>query len=388
MLSVYGCKALSSLNRFDFSANTHALTVPKHPPVPVSHDVTGLLSFSQTVSFRFVFGLPAEALPPSAAIRLRSSTLSFLLRASPALRAISERRSGLNFSVLALPPSFPRARACGFLCFIELTLAKRHVCVKQNVSPSTADGPILYCAEPFANQNSTAELILKAMKRAMAGEYSRELSAKVKTGQLRLVRLGYKMGGFPPYGMRRMLLDTHGTPKQLLADFERKSLTTERVILVPGPAEEIAVVQRIFREYADEQRSLTNIARNLNNEGIAFVQGGKWTTNTVAHALDRTQYMGTHVWGRTTAYLSSRPKKVSPEQWGVCPSAFQPVISGELFERAQKRLTNITYRVPNEKLLERLRSILKEHGKLTSRIIQRSRLCPGVDTYVRRFGGL
>src|SRR5947207_14764649 len=144
MLSVYGCKALGSLNRFEFSANTHSLTLPKHPPVPVSHDVTGLLSFSQSVSFRFVFGLPAEALPPSAAIRLRSSALSFLLRASPALRAISERRSGLNFSVLALPPSFPRARACGFLCFIAITLAKRHVCVKQNVSPSTADEPTSY----------------------------------------------------------------------------------------------------------------------------------------------------------------------------------------------------------------------------------------------------
>src|SRR5207244_2777542 len=58
----------------------------------------------------------------------------------------------------------------------------------------SAGVPILYCAEPFADQNSTAELILKALKRAMAGEYSRELSAKVKAGQLRLTRLGYKMG--------------------------------------------------------------------------------------------------------------------------------------------------------------------------------------------------
>ena len=86
----------------------------------------------------------------------------------------------------------------------------------------SAGVPIVYCAEPFTNASSTAELILKALKRAMAGEYSRELSAKVKAGQLRLTRLGYKMGGFPPYGMRRMLLDTHGRPKQLLADFERK----------------------------------------------------------------------------------------------------------------------------------------------------------------------
>jgi len=88
----------------------------------------------------------------------------------------------------------------------------------------SAGVPILYCAEPFANQNSTGELILKALKRAMAAEYSRELSAKVKAWQLRLTRLGYKMGGFPPYGMRRMLLDTHGTPKQLLADLNERVL--------------------------------------------------------------------------------------------------------------------------------------------------------------------
>src|SRR4051812_16565246 len=113
VLSVHGCKALSSLNSLDLPANTHALPVSKHPPVPVSHDMAGLLGSSHTVSF-FVFGFPAEALPPSAAILLRSPALSFLLRASPAFRAISERRSGLNFSVLALPPSLPRARACGF----------------------------------------------------------------------------------------------------------------------------------------------------------------------------------------------------------------------------------------------------------------------------------
>src|SRR5438045_2770653 len=90
VLSVHRCKALSSLNSFDFPANAHVLAVSKHPPVSVSHDVAGLLGSSHTVSFRFVFGLPAEALPPSAAIRLRSSALSFLLRASPAFRAISE----------------------------------------------------------------------------------------------------------------------------------------------------------------------------------------------------------------------------------------------------------------------------------------------------------
>src|SRR6185312_13801793 len=141
--------------------------------------------------------------------------------------------------------------------------------------------PVHDCAEIFTNDNSVAGLIVKAVKRTMAGEYSRELSVKVKAGLVRLTGMGYKAGGCPPYGMRRMLLDTQGKPKQLLADGERKSLATERVILVPGPKQEVLIVQRIFREYADEKRSLTEIARRLNKERILFVQGGQWTTTTI-----------------------------------------------------------------------------------------------------------
>jgi len=248
--------------------------------------------------------------------------------------------------------------------------------------------PILYCAETFANDNSTSGLILKALKRTMAGEYSRELSAKVKAGLLRLAKMGYKQGGFPPYGMRRLLLDVHGNPKQVLADGERKSLTTERVILVPGPLHEVRIVQRIFREYVDEKRSLTYIAKRLNDEGVPFVQGGKWTTNTVSHALERPQYMGTHVWGRTTAFLSGPAKKVGCESWAICPKAFQPIVSPELFERAQKRLSEVTYRLSNQQLLEKLKFLLAKHGKLSARMIDKSCMCPSVRTYVARFGGL
>jgi len=126
VLRIHGDKTLSSLNSLDSAADAYSLPVPEHPPTAVSHYVPSLFDSSHTVSFRFVFGFPAEALPPIAAIRLRSSALSFLLRASPAIRAISDRRSGLSFSVLALPPSFPRARACGFLFFMSNTLTKRH----------------------------------------------------------------------------------------------------------------------------------------------------------------------------------------------------------------------------------------------------------------------
>lgn len=77
-----------------------------------------------------------------------------------------------------------------------------------------------------------------------------------------------------------------------------------------------------------------------------------------------------------------------PEQWAICPHAFDPIITRELFDRAQIALANLTCRLSDEELLLRLRRVLSAHGKLTSDIIQRSQLCPGVHTYYKRFGGL
>ena len=113
---------------------------------------------------------------------------------------------------------------------------------------------------------------MKTLKRTMASEYSRELSAKVRAGQVRLAQKGFKLGGAPSFGLRRMLLDSFGKPKQLLVDGQRKSIATERVILVPGPSEEIETVRRIFHEFANEHRSMRSIAIRLNKDGIPFLE--------------------------------------------------------------------------------------------------------------------
>jgi hypothetical protein len=46
---------------------------------------------------------------------------------------------------------------------------------------------------------------MQALKRIMAGEYSRELGVKVLAEQKRLAQLGFKQTGVPGYGLRRML---------------------------------------------------------------------------------------------------------------------------------------------------------------------------------------
>src|SRR5579862_4271160 len=116
--------------------------------------------------------------------------------------------------------------------------------------------PVHYCAEIFANDGTLPSLIMKALKRTMAGEYSRELGVKVLAGQKRLALLGFKQGGSPGYGLRRMLVSPDGQPKHLLGFGERKSIATDRVILVPGPAQEVQIVKEIYSMLIFEKRTV------------------------------------------------------------------------------------------------------------------------------------
>lgn len=65
-----------------------------------------------------------------------------------------------------------------------------YICRRANIE-------VHYCAEQFENDGSPISTIVKGVKRAMAGEYSRELSAKVFVGQCRLIELGFRQGGSP-----------------------------------------------------------------------------------------------------------------------------------------------------------------------------------------------
>jgi DNA invertase Pin-like site-specific DNA recombinase len=248
--------------------------------------------------------------------------------------------------------------------------------------------PIHYCAEMFANDDSVSGLILKAVRRTMAGEYSRELSVKVRRGLFRLANLGYKLGGTAVYGLRRQLLDVHGRPKQLLAYGERKSLANERVILVPGPADEICVVKKIYEYFTDEHRSPNWIAARLNRQRVPYFRGARWKAGTIRNILQDPGYIGMQVWGRTTAYLAGPAKRLPVKQWAICPNAFEPIISPPLFIRAQQEFANYTCRLTDDQLLDRLRQIQNTHGRLSGDIIEKSRTCPGLSTYNKRFGGL
>jgi DNA invertase Pin-like site-specific DNA recombinase len=248
--------------------------------------------------------------------------------------------------------------------------------------------PVHYCAETFANDGSMPSLMMKALKRTKAGEYSREQGVKVLAGQKRLARLGFKQGGMPGYGLRRMLVSPAGTFKQELAFGDRKSIATDRVILVPGPAHEVQCVRDIYRMLISDKLRVYTIACELNQRGIPYIGDSKWDYQAVWAVLTSPKYAGCHVYGRTSSQLYSPMVKLPESAWVVTPGAFEPIVDHATFAEAQGILQGRTINQSDEDLLGRLRALLDSGGRLSRDLIRDSPVTPSPSTYRNRFGSV
>ena len=245
-----------------------------------------------------------------------------------------------------------------------------------------------YCAEPFANDGSVSSALLKTLKRTMAGEFSRELSVKVFAGMCRLAELGFRQGGRTGYGLRRLLIDPDGKPKTILTSGQYKSISTDRVVLIPGPPEEVEVVREIYRRWIDTNESMAKIAAALNQRAITNEIGGPWTRYTVSEILTNPKYMGSNVTNRISFKLQRKRVPNPPEMWVRRDGAFQPVVSAETFKRAQDVLAECNRRYTNDELLELLKGLLSRRRELTGAMINDADGVPCARLYRERFGGL
>lgn len=245
-----------------------------------------------------------------------------------------------------------------------------------------------YCAEQFENDGSIGSSIIKTVKRAMAGEYSRELSVKVFAGQANLIRLGYRQGGAAGLGLRRMLVDQSGTSKGLLDRGEHKSIATDRVILVPGPEVEVETVREVYWMFVENGLSERQIAEILNRRGIATDLNRAWTRGSVHQLLINEKYIGNNVWGRTSFKLKSAHVQNAPEEWVRSDGAFAGIVDVALFERAQAIIHARSDRLSDERMLELLAQILDNRGYLSGLIIDEVDDCPSSSAFRSRFGSL
>jgi DNA invertase Pin-like site-specific DNA recombinase len=243
--------------------------------------------------------------------------------------------------------------------------------------------PIVYCAENFSNENSLSNSVMKALKRTMAAEYSREMGEKVHAGCKRLVERGYKQGGKAGFGFKRLLVSADGEPKRFLSPGELKNLRTDRVLLVPGEIEEVRTVQEIYRQLIEDKKSPREIMHDLNKRNVPN-PNGKWSLGLIRRILTDPKYAGYSVWNRSTGRLGANRVSNSKPHWILHPNAIEPVIAPYYYQHAQAALG--PYSKPE--LLAILRLAKEEKGALTRRIIQESPDLPSERTFVKQFGSL
>ncbi len=247
---------------------------------------------------------------------------------------------------------------------------------------------IHYCAEQFENDGSVGSTIIKTVKRAMAGEYSRELSAKVFAGQCRLISYGFRQGGPADFGLRRALVDEHRNFKAELARGEHKSLQTDRVILQPGPVEEVETVRRVYRLFTLKGMTEREIAALLNSEEISTDHGRPWTRGTVHQVLTNEKYIGNNLYNRISCKLKTKRVVNPPELWVRANGAFEPIVEEDFFVAAQRIINERCRRYTEEEMLERLSQLRQQKGWLSGLIIDEAEDMPSSSIYRRRFGSL
>lgn len=256
-----------------------------------------------------------------------------------------------------------------------------HICSRAGIR-------VHYCAEPFQNDGTLSATLMKALKRAMAGEYSRELSMKVFLSQARLAGLGYRQGGTAGYGLRRQSVDENGIGHTVFERGQRKALQTHRLVLVPGPPDEIAVVHRIYSLFLDKKYGPTRIAKILTRDRVPRRAVSKgWNYQAVVRILSNEKYCGCNIYNRYSKKMGARQVLNDRSQWVTAPGAFSPIVAPELLARAKEMLRKRASYTDRD-LLDYLKELLRSFGFISSRLIDVNGDLgkPCSATYTRRFG--
>jgi len=183
-------------------------------------------------------------------------------------------------------------------------------------------------------------------------------------------------------------VDEHLSPKGLLERGEQKSLQTDRVVLIPGPPEEVEVVRRLYRMFVLQQRSETEISAALNAEGVRTDLGRPWTRASVHQVLTNEKYIGNNVYNRSSFKLKAKRVINQPDMWVRRDGAFEGIVEKDFYEAAQRIIQARSARFTDEELLAQLSNLLAHKGWLSGMVIDEVEDMPSSSTFRHRFGSL
>ena len=93
--------------------------------------------------------------------------------------------------------------------------------------------------------------------------------------------------------------------------------------------------------------------------------GNRWQQKTINDMLANPKYVGDLVLNRTITKLGSSPVNNPQDQWIYVPDRFPPIISREIWNRAQDIFRRRVEQAQEGEMLARLRALLAKHGRLS-----------------------
>jgi hypothetical protein len=179
------------------------------------------------------------------------------------------------------------------------------------------------------------------------------------------------------------VIDRNLAPKGLLGLGERKSLQTDRVILVPGPENEIEAVRKIYTRFVTDKQTEREIAEQLNGAGLLGEHGRQWTRATVHQVLTNPKYISANIYNPRSFKL--KHKRINNPVDSTCgiwrDGAFVPIVYAAVFGQARRIIESRHQHLTDQDLLERLRELLRKRGGLPGSLIDETEAMPSSPCY-------
>jgi hypothetical protein len=185
-----------------------------------------------------------------------------------------------------------------------------------------------------------------------------------------------------------MLRDVNGQQKGVLDRGEQKSIQTDRVVLVPGPEEEVEIVRWMYRAFVEQRIVESKLARMLNERGITTDLGRPWTQGTVHQVLTSEKYIGDNIYNKSSFKLKKKRVANPPDMWIRGNAAFESIVPRDLFAQAQNIICERSRKYSNDELLDQLRRLLHREGRLSGLLIDEQEDMVSSSVYRNRFSSL
>jgi hypothetical protein len=150
----------------------------------------------------------------------------------------------------------------------------------------------------------------------------------------------------------------------------------------------VAVVRGIYRAFYEEGKQEAEIAVALNAKGVLTDLGRPWTRGTIHEVLTNEKYIGNNVYHRTSFKLKQKHVVNPPEEWIRADGVFEGIVEPEMFFKVRAIILARSQRLTDEEMLEKLRGVLKQHGRISGMIIDEAEGLPSSAAFQNRFGSL